>query len=714
MKSASFKVNNISCSNCAKTIKKIIKNKYADTVEVRINVNLKTVYVKYREDVSAEEIIATLTAGGYPVQINDTELGLLKRQMIISIILSIPLLIGMVVHLTMTENHFLMIFTNGYLQLIIAGFIQIYIGKRFYKAAYYNLRVRVMGMDLLVVIATTISYLYSVVILIFSKNEMPVVYFEVSTLVITIVLIGKYLEEKVKANTTQALTELLELKASTARLIVKNKTDLVAVEQLQLGDQIIVLKNEQIPIDGIIISGQTMVDEASFTGESIAVNKTCSDQVLGGTINLGSKIVIEVNRHYSDSALAQIIDAVKEASLTETKYQRIVDRVASIFVPVVIAIAILTYTINYAVTGLITSSLNNAISVILISCPCALGLATPTAIMVGNTIAAKRGILYKGGAFFEIGSKIDVICFDKTNTITSGELEVLQIDLADAFLPQVYALEVLSVHPISTAILKYLGSEVDHNLDVIDFKSFNGLGVSATVMGQPVLIGNINLMKKMQVDITAIDNLYQTYLSAGLTTNLIAVNNQVVGLYGVSDQIKPSSVRAIKRIHDAKIKTVMVTGDNPVVANIIASELAIDEVHSQILPIAKADIVKHYQQLGMITAFVGDGVNDSVALTQADIGIAVSGANSIAIGAADVSILKDDLNLIMDGILISKATARNIYQNLAWAFSYNIIAIPLAALGHLNMVLAATAMGFSSIVVVLNALRLKRLKFPDK
>lgn len=712
-----IKVKNISCSNCAKTITNAIKN-LNDEIEVDVNISTSVVYVKYDETkVEYEAILNTLKKAGYPSEESGSTSKKNEIELKVAIVLCIPLVLSMFSSVGILDSYIPKIFLNGYVQISIASIIQFYIGRNFYKHAYLSLKQKVLGMDALVVLGSTTAYLYSAYILLYttvSYGEMKVMYFEVSSLVITIVLIGKTLEHRVKEKTSESVNQLLDLSVKQARLMMENEEVMVEVKTLKIGDRVVVLPNEAIPIDSTIIEGRSLVDESSFTGESIPVSKHNGDSVIGGTINVSGKLICEVEKIGDETVLNQIIGAVEEASLVKVKYQRIADKIASIFVPIIILIAIFTYFMNIWLGNDVTTSFINSISVILISCPCALGLATPTSIMTANGIAAKRGILYKGGAFFEIGGKIEVICFDKTGTITKGKPGVKKFDIDQQYFDMIYSIEKMSNHPISKAVISYLEGRNLSTFDVENYEVVVGQGIKAICDGKKVMIGNMKLMKENGIDISPVLTSYTEQINNNYTVNLVGIDGKIVGIYSVFDEIKDTAITAIKELHKLNIKTVMITGDNDKVAKNIAKKVGIDETYSSILPVQKADIVKKYKDQNLITAFVGDGINDAVALSSADVGISIFEGADVAINASDVTLMKDDLNLILDGIKISNETSKNIYQNLFWAFSYNIVAIPLASLGFLNMVVAAVAMGFSSIVVVLNALRLKNIKFEDR
>lgn len=713
MKKEQFKVEGITCTNCSKTIIKSLEKVFKDDVITKVNITTSTVYVEYDDKIKLNDIIKVVKNAGYPISKDEVNNRRMIKEIIASAILCIPLLIGMFAHFKWSSDAIPAIFDNGYFLLIPASIIQFYIGRHFYIGAFKSAKKKVFGMDFLVTLGSFSAYFYSIAILLFSNEMMKVYYFEVGSVVITVVLIGKLLEHRVKLKTSEALSSLIDLQVKQARVLKDGVELMVDTDTLVSGDIIVVHAHEQVASDGKIVQGKSTIDESSFTGESIPVFKTTGDSVIGGSLNLDERLIVELTSTGEETVLAQIIKSVEEASLVETKFQILADRISQIFVPIVLCISLTSFILTWVFKDSITIALTNAVAVLLISCPCALGLATPTSIMMGNGIAAKRGILYKGGTFFEIANKISVICFDKTGTLTTGSPQLIKHNLSDEHLSYVNAVSKLNIHPISKSIVKYCENLDLINHEVFELKNQSGKGLEAMVDDHHLLIGNKKLMEENQITLDKYLDIYYEYLEETLTVNFIVLDHDLVGIYGVKDDVKTGSKEVIKRLQTMGITPVMITGDNAKVANSIAKTLNITEVYSQTLPNEKSEIVKKYQDQEKVVAFVGDGVNDAVALTIADVGISVSNGSDIAINSSDVTLMKEDLGLIIDGILISKATTRNIKQNLLWAFSYNIVAIPLAATGQLNMVVAAVAMAFSSIVVVLNALRLRKLKLED-
>ena len=543
----------------------------------------------------------------------------------------------------------------------------------------------------------------------------PVYYFEVSALIITMVLVGNYIEHIAKEKTEDALVDLINLGAKVARVLFDGVETLIDIEQVVIGTEVIVLANEKIPVDGIIISGSSYIDESMITGESIPVYKTTNDKVIGSTINLQEKLIIKATNLGEEAVLSQIIASVEAASARKIPIQRTADKIASFFVPFVVVVALLNFLIHYIfIKDTFTYSFTTTIAILVISCPCALGLATPTSILVGNGLAAKNQILYKGGEFFEIANKITAIAFDKTGTVTYGKFEVTDYIGDKKYLDYIYSIEKESTHPISKAVALYAKENQAKLKKISDFEAIKGKGLKATIDNDIIYIGNAKIVDDFEIDINGYREQYQSLLEQAKTVNFLIINNQVKAIYALRDEIRDTSINVIKELKSRNIKTYLITGDNKGVAKQIGKEIGIDQVYCEVLPNEKAEIIKEIQDEGNITGFIGDGINDAVALKQADIGISMGSGTDIAINSSDLTLMNEDLGLIVEAIDLSKATLRNIYQNFLWAFSYNIIAIPLAATGNLSMTLAGAAMAFSSIMVVLNALRLKRHKIKHK
>jgi len=720
----SMRVDGMTCAMCAKTITNTFDN--YDGISAKVNVGAGKVLFEYDESMYNLVAIADIVKQiGYDPILEETlednkKLRLkLRKEIYISVFFSIPLLWAMFGHLAWFEWVYVPdILKNGVFQLLISGVVQFYIGKRFYMAAYKSLKKKVLGMDILVVMGTTSAYLYSVYLLgiqLFGDSVMhPMYYFEISALIISMVLIGNYIEHIAKERTTDALVELINLGAKEARVLKDGIEKMINIDEVFLGDHIIVLANEKIPVDGIVVEGTSFVDESMITGESIPIKKLKGSNVIGATINSREKLIIEATKIGSDTMLSQIISTVEEASAEKPPIQRTADKIASYFVPIVVSIAVLNFLIHFFIVGDIFSySFTTTIAILVISCPCALGLATPTSILVGNGKAAQNHILYKGGEFFELANKIEAIAFDKTGTLTIGKPIVTNFVGNEDVLDMVYSIERESTHPISQAVKEYGEEKLAKILKVSNFETLEGKGIKANVGKDLVYIGSVKILEDLKLDYSKFKTEYIKLLNEAKTTNFVVVNNKIEALYAVRDEIKDTSLSVITEMKRRNLEPYMITGDNSIVANAIAKELGITKVFSEVLPHEKAKIISDIQKEGIVIAFVGDGINDAPALKLADIGFAMGNGTDIAIDSSDVTLMSHDLGLVIKAIDMSKATLRNIYQNFFWAFSYNIVAIPLAATGRLSMVLAASAMAFSSIMVVLNALRLKGYKLPE-
>ncbi len=720
----SMRVDGMTCAMCAKTITNTFDS--FDSVSAKVNVGAGKVLFEYDESIYNLVAIAEIVKQiGYEPILEESlednkKLRLkLRKEIYISVIFSIPLLWAMFGHLAWFDFVYVPeLLKNGIFQLIVSGVVQFYIGKRFYIAAYKSVKKKVLGMDILVVMGTTSAYLYSIYLLsvqLFGDAVMhPMYYFEISALIVSMVLIGNYIEHIAKERTTDALVELINLGAKEARVLKNGIESMIDIDEVFLGDYIIVLANEKIPVDGIVIEGTSFVDESMITGESIPVKKLKGSSVIGATINSREKLIIEATKIGSDTMLSQIISTVEEASAEKPPIQRTADKIASYFVPIVVSVAIINFIVHYFILGdLFTFSFTTTVAILVISCPCALGLATPTSILVGNGKAAQNHILYKGGEFFELANKIEAIAFDKTGTLTIGKPIVTDFIGEESVLDMVHSIERESTHPISLAVKEYGEEKNSKILKISNFEILEGKGIKANVENNLIYIGSVKILEDLKLDYKEFEDDYNRLLNEAKTTNFVIVNNKVEALYAVRDEIKDTSLKVITEMKKRNLEPYMITGDNSVVANAIAKELGIEKVYSEVLPHEKAKIISDIQKEGIIIAFVGDGINDAPALKLADIGFAMGSGTDIAIDSSDVTLMSHDLGLVIKAIDMSKATLRNIYQNFFWAFSYNLVAIPLAATGRLSMVLAASAMAFSSIMVVLNALRLKTYKLPE-
>lgn len=716
-------VTGMTCAACSNRIEKVL-NRTDGVEEANVNLTTENATIVYNPNAtSVDTLIQKIQKLGYDAQPKkeaddkDSHKAIeLKRKLtklIVSAILALPLLLTMFVHLF--NMHLPSILMNPWFQFILATPIQFIIGWQFYVGAYKNLRNGSANMDVLVALGTSAAYFYSLYEMIKWLNDptiTPHLYFETSAVLITLILFGKYLEARAKSQTTNALSELLNLQAKEARVLRNNEEYMIPLSEVVEGDYLIIKPGEKIPVDGTILKGKTSVDESMLTGESIPVEKAQNDYVIGSTMNQNGILTIKATKVGKDTALSSIIKMVEEAQGSKAPIQRLADIISGYFVPIVVGIAILTFIIWLTLVrqGQFEPALVAAIAVMVIACPCALGLATPTSIMVGTGKAAENGILFKGGEHIERAHQIDTVVLDKTGTITHGTPVVTDFDGDNEALQLLASAEKASEHPLAEAIVNYAKTEQVHLLEVDDFEAVPGRGIKAMIDGKSLLVGNRKFLADHQVTLNSSELQLSQFEQSGKTAMLIAIDQKLRGTIAVADTVKDSTNKAIQQLHDLNIEVVMLTGDNQRTAEAIASQVGIDSVIAQVLPEEKATKIKSLQANNKTVAMVGDGVNDAPALVQADIGIAIGTGTEVAIEAADITILGGDLLLVPKAITASKSTIRNIRQNLFWAFGYNVAGIPIAALGLLAPWIAGAAMALSSVSVVTNALRLKRMK----
>ncbi len=724
MDKTEFDITGMTCAACSNRIEKVL-NKQDGVSNATVNLATENAVIEYNSNALSEhDLIGRIEKLGYgarPKQdaaekesAKGKQLKRLKTKLIISIALSIPLLVTMLDHLFGISLPGILM--NPWFQLALATPVQFIIGWQFYEGAYRNLRNKTANMDVLVAMGTSAAYFYSLYETfrwMGGATEHPHLYFETSALIITLILFGKYLEHSAKSRTTSAISKLLEMQAKQARVIRNGEERMIPVEDVVVGDHIIVKPGEKMPVDGKIIKGNTSIDESMITGESIPVEKGVDSNVIGATINQNGTVEIEVTRVGKDTALASIVKIVEEAQGQKAPIQRMADLISGYFVPIVIGISLLTFTAWYFLVqpGSLEPALVASIAVLVIACPCALGLATPTSIMVGTGKGAENGILFKGGEHLEKTHELDVIILDKTGTITKGKPEVTDFSGDEAALRLLASAEKGSEHPLAEAIVAYATEKGVEITDVEKFKAVPGHGIEATIENREVLVGTRKLMKDNGIDIAdSIQNELEQYEHEGKTAMIIATDGAISGVVAVLDTVKESAKEAIAELKAGGLEVYMLTGDNKMTAEAIGRAVGIDKVIAEVLPEEKAAKVQETQNSGKVTAMVGDGVNDAPALATADIGIAIGTGAEVAIEAADITILGGELKLIPQAINLSHKTIRNIKQNLFWAFAYNTAGIPIAALGLLAPWVAGAAMAFSSVSVVTNALRLKRVK----
>lgn len=720
---AELDVIGMTCAACSNRIEKVL-NRDAGVEHANVNLTTENATIAYNPEMtSIDDLIKKIQKIGYdakPKQAasekssqKEQELKHKRTKLIISAILAAPLLLTMFVHLFgMQIPH---IFMNPWFQFALATPVQFIIGWQFYLGAYKNLRNGSANMDVLVALGTSAAYFYSLYEMIKwlnLTNYTPHLYFETSAVLITLILFGKYLETRAKTQTTNALSELLNLQAKEARVLRNQEELMIPLNEVVQGDHLIIKPGEKIPVDGKVIKGTTSIDESMLTGESIPIEKVQNDNVIGSTMNKNGSITVEATKVGKDTALASIIKVVEEAQGSKAPIQRLADIISGYFVPIVVGIALLTFIvwITLVQTGQFEPALVAAIAVLVIACPCALGLATPTSIMVGTGKAAENGILFKGGEHIERTHQVNTVVLDKTGTITNGKPVVTDFDGDDKVLQLLASAEKGSEHPLAESIVNYAKKNHIPFLEVAHFEAIPGHGIKATIDGKSLCVGNRKFMIEENIAINSAETQLSRFEQDGKTAMMIAIDSELKGTIAVADTVKASTSEAIQQLHDLDIEVVMLTGDNERTAQAIAKQVGIDTVIAEVLPEEKASKIVELQDQGKTVAMVGDGVNDAPALVQADIGIAIGSGTEVAIEAADVTILGGDLLLIPKAMKASKSTIRNIRQNLFWAFGYNVAGIPIAALGLLAPWVAGAAMALSSVSVITNALRLKRMK----
>ena len=702
-----IKVSNITCANCAQTITQYFKD--LDEIQADVHVTSKRVTFTYNEDkYQTEDLVHHLSIIGYHAVMTSEDAKRQRRKdridLILGTILTLPLLYTMVHHLGIPLGvpSWLM---NGYVQWAISTPILFFVGRRFFFQTYNQIKSKNLGMDTLVVIGTTAAYFLSIYETITVSNMMMAnLYFETTAVIIWMVLIGHTFENRVKEKTSDELFTLMSMGAKEARIKTKDGLVMIPMSQVILHDVVVVLANEKIPVDGKIISGQTYIDEQMLTGESMPVVKTIGQDVYGATLNMMETIEVEVLKEGHETMLQSIINTVMETALIKPKIQRVADQIARYFVPIVVIIALFTMmTWTLLSPNNFNDGIKATIAVLVISCPCALGLATPTSISVASGIAFKRGILYKGGAFFEQAQQLNAIAFDKTGTLTKGEPQVVHVE--GDVLSIAASLEYHANHPLAKAVIKAYQGDI---LEAKDMDIVIGKGLIGTIENNIYRIGSKSFVSSFGIDIS-----YDTerFHNEGKTVIYVSNETSSLGFLVIEDTIKEDAKKLIDELVKRNITPIMITGDHQKTAQTIANQLGIKTFYAEVLPQDKANIIKKLQDEGYHVAFVGDGMNDAPALTMAHVGFAVHSGHDVALDASDVTLMSAELKLVVDALDLSKATLTNIKLNFLWAFSYNIILIPVAAFGFLDPTLACIGMAFSSIMVVLNALSLKRFKF---
>jgi len=746
MKKEVYIIEGMTCASCSSAVERVT-GKLVGVVKSEVNLTTNKMTIEYDEkQVSSADIIQKVVKAGFEATLAPKErekeavkeemtkeqeqLKASKKRLIQTIALAIPLLyisMGHMVPITLPLPAFLDMHKSplnfSLAQLFLTTFILIS-GRKFYIIGFKTLFRGHPNMDSLVALGTGSAYIYSLA-LTFTIPEMPHnthnLYYETAAIIVTLIMLGKYMESSSKGKTSEAIKKLMELAPDTALLIRDGEEVEVYIDEILEGDVLVVKPGNRVPLDGVVIKGASSVDESMLTGESIPVEKEANDMVIGGSINFNGVLYIRVIHTGENTTLAKIIKLIEDAQGKKAPISKLADKVSSIFVPVVMVIAVVA-TIMWGLAGAsLTFVLTIFVSIMVIACPCALGLATPTAIMVGTGLGAHHGILIKSGEALEITHKVNVVVLDKTGTITEGRPKVIDIISQrldeNTLLGLVASCEASSEHPLGIAIVEAAKERGISLKEVESFQSVTGKGIISTLAGQQILIGNARMMEEMQVSLDIFRETADEIADKGQTPMFVIINQIPEGIISVADTIKESSIAAIDKMKQLGIKVIMLTGDNKFTAKNIGKQVHVDEVIAEVLPEDKAEVVANLQAQGNCVMMVGDGINDAPALVQADIGTAIGNGSDIALESSDMVLMKSDLTDVYKGIKLSKATIRNIKQNLFWAFFYNVLGIPIAA-GLLyafggplfNPILAGMAMSFSSVSVVGNALRLKRVK----
>ncbi|HZH28800.1 MAG TPA: heavy metal translocating P-type ATPase [Azospirillaceae bacterium] len=720
-----LRVEGMTCASCVGRVEKALK-KVPGVAEAAVNLATERAHV-VGHGIDPASLVAAVEKAGYqasPVTADQTAKQAADegpersrrelRHVLIGAALSLPLVIGMIGDMLGYD-----IMPPGWLQLVLATPVQFWLGARFYKAAWKAVRAGAGNMDLLVAIGTTAAWGLSVHMLMNSHpGHMPHLYFEGSAVLITFVLLGKWLETRAKGQTAAAIRALMNLRPETARVRRDGAEVSVPVDQVRRGDFVLVRPGERVPVDGVVVEGAGSVDESMLTGEPLPVEKAVGAAVTGGSINVDGLLVVETTAVGTETMLSKIVRLVEGAQASKAPIQRTVDKVSAVFVPIVLLIALATLAVWWFVADDMETAIVTAVSVLVIACPCALGLATPTSIMVGTGAAAKHGILIKDAEALERAHAVTTVAFDKTGTLTVGKPQVTDIVPAagptEAELLRIAAtLQQGSEHPLAHAVLARAGDDGVAPATLSDFKALAGRGVSGTVDGRSVQFGAKRLMAESGIAIADLEAKAAELEASGRTVSWlaeVAPDRRVLGLVAFGDTIKESAREAVRGLHAQGIETVMVTGDSRGAANAVAKELGIDRVFAEVLPGDKADVVATLKREGKVVAMVGDGINDAPALAAADVGIAMATGTDVAMHTAGVTLMRGDPVLVSGSVDVSRRTYAKIKQGLFWAFAYNVIGIPLAALGYLSPVLAGGAMALSSVSVVLNALTLRGWK----
>jgi Cu+-exporting ATPase len=744
-KKSIFPVGGMTCAACVARVEKALKDVHG-VVSVNVNLASEKATVEYLEGIPYTDLKKAVEEAGYELgpeiealeDVSETskrEIRKIRNRFVFAAVLTIPIMIMMFT----PEFHFM-----HYILLALATPVQFWAGWRFYKGMWAALNHRTSDMNTLIAVGTSSAYIYSVLAVffpgLFTSGGMEAhTYFDTSSAIITLILLGRFLEARAKGQTSEAIKKLIGMQPKTATVIRDGEEKEIPIEELQVGDLILVKPGERVPVDGIIREGHSSLDESMITGESIPVEKNTGDEVIGATINKIGAFRFEATKVGKDTTLARIVRLVEEAQGSKAPIQRLADVIASYFVPTVIGIAIVTFLVWFFAgpEPSMTYAFLNFVAVLIIACPCALGLATPTAIIVGTGRGAEHGVLIRSAETLERAHKINAVLLDKTGTLTIGEPNVTNViavpPLTEAEVLRLSAsAEKPSEHPLGEAIVRAAGEKGLELAPVTDFTADPGYGIDGVVSGKKILLGNLRMMQKRGLKLNGLEEQANKLWEQGKTVMFLGIEGQAVGLIALADTLKPDAPEAVRQLHRLGIEVVMVTGDNHRAAEAIAREAGIDRVFAEVLPEHKAQEVKKLQNEGKVVAMVGDGINDAPALAQADVGIAIGTGTDVAMETGDITLIRGELKGIVTAISLSKRTMRTIRQNLFWAFAYNVILIPIAAgvlylvfrnngvpsglqfafgeRGFLNPILAAAAMALSSITVISNSLRLRAFK----
>ncbi|MFS0514496.1 heavy metal translocating P-type ATPase [Nostoc sp. UIC 10607] len=753
MDTLTLKLRGMSCAACANNIEKAIRS-VPGVRDCNVNFGAEQAAIRYdRSLANLEKIQAAIAAAGYSSYSLQEELlseeddvekatrQALQRQLSLKVmvggVISIFLLLGSLPMMTGLNLPLIPSFLqNSWVQLVLTTPVVFWCGGSFYRNGWKSLKRHTATMDTLIALGTSAAYLYSLFVTVFPKffiaqGLIPHIYYEVAAIVITLILLGRLLENRARGQTSEAIRKLIGLQARDARVIRDGREIDVPIAEVRINDVILVRPGEKIPVDGEVIAGISTVDEAMVTGESLPVKKQPGDEVIGATINGAGAFQFRVTRVGNDTFLAQIVKLVQQAQGSKAPIQRLADQVTGWFVPAVIAVAIATFVIWFNFTGNLTLATMTTVGVLIIACPCALGLATPTSVMVGTGKGAENGILIKGADSLELAHKIQTIVLDKTGTLTQGKPTVTDFVTVNGtangneikLLQLAATVEHNSEHPLAAAVVKYAQSQEVSLIEVKNFVAIAGSGVQAVVSNQLVQIGTQRWLTELGINTITLQQYKDAWEAAGKTVILIAVDGELQGVMGIADALKPSSTAVVKALQKLGLEVVMLTGDNRKTADAIAGQVGIQRIFAEVRPDQKAAIIQSLQgkiekfPKSKIVAMVGDGINDAPALAQADVGIAIGTGTDVAIAASDITLISGDLQGIVTAIQLSRATINNIKQNLFFAFIYNVIGIPIAAgilfpiFGWLlNPIIAGAAMALSSLSVVSNALRLRNFQ----